>query len=79
MILDNADDTAVFFSQVLAGMPPIANKAEPIAPMSRYLPRIGGSVLITSRNGDLATQLTGKPDLVLKIDKLENDDALKLF
>ena len=35
-------------------------------------------MLITSRNGDLAKQLTGKADLVLEIDKLE-DDALKLL
>jgi hypothetical protein len=79
MILDNADDTAVFFSQALADMSQTANKTKPVAPMSLYLPRIGGLILITSKNGDLATQLTGKPDLILKIDKLEDDDALKLF
>src|SRR6266498_3647912 len=59
-------------------LPPAASN-EIVAPMSRYLPRIGGSMLITSRNGDLATQLSGKPDLVLNIDKLEDDDALKLL
>jgi tetratricopeptide (TPR) repeat protein len=79
MILDNADDTAVFFPQALADMSPTANKTEPVGPMSRYLPRTGGSMLITSRNGDLAKQLTGKADLVLEIDKLEHDDALKLL
>jgi hypothetical protein len=79
MILDNADDTAVFSPQALAGISPTANKTEPVAPMSRYLPRTGGSILITSRNGDLATQLTGKPGLVLKIDKLDDGDALKLL
>lgn len=64
---------------MLIGMPPTADNTELVASMSRYFPRIGGSVLIISRNGDLATQLIGKPDLVFKIDKLKDDDALKLL
>jgi hypothetical protein len=60
-------------------MPPTANKTEPVKPISCYLPRTGGSILIISRNGDLAKQLTGKADLILEINKLEDDDALRLF
>jgi len=58
---------------------PIANKTELVEPMSRYLLRTGGLILIILRNGDLAKELTGKADLVFEIDKLEVDVALRLF
>jgi NB-ARC domain len=64
---------------MLADISQTANKTKPVVPMSLYLPKTGGSILITSRNSDLATRLTGKPDLILKINNLKDDDALKLL
>lgn len=44
--------------------------------MSLYLPRSRGSILITSKDDDVAARLTGTVHLVLTIDTLEEGDAL---
>jgi hypothetical protein len=53
MILDNADDIAIFFLQILIDISPIINKTEPIKSISRYLSRTDGLILIIFRNDDL--------------------------
>jgi hypothetical protein len=45
-----------------------------------YLPQKSkGSILITSRNRDAVSRLTGRPDRVLKIEQLGKDDARNLL
>jgi tetratricopeptide (TPR) repeat protein len=79
MILDNADDATVFFPRAITSVSQASSKIGTSTAGSLYLPRSKGSILITSRNADVAAQLTGKSNLVLKVDRLEEDDAIKLF
>jgi tetratricopeptide (TPR) repeat protein len=80
MIVDNADDSAVFFPRVPASMTQISDQLGRAAVLSTYLPkRSGGSILITSRNRDAAFQLVGRLDRIIKVKQFEEVDAKTLL
>ncbi|KAM3504856.1 hypothetical protein MY11210_008194 [Beauveria gryllotalpidicola] len=68
LILDNADNLDMFFSQTEE------------FPIASYLPkRNNGKVLITSRNLDVAERLTGGHKAIISIPAMESDEALLLL
>jgi tetratricopeptide (TPR) repeat protein len=80
MIVDNADDSAVFFPRVPTSMTQISDQLGRAAVLSTYLPkRSGGSILITSRNRDAAFQLVGRLDRIIKVKQFEEVDAKTLL
>jgi tetratricopeptide (TPR) repeat protein len=79
MILDNADDATIFFPRAITSVSQASSKIGTGTARSLYLPISRGSILITSRNVDVAARLTGKSDLVLKVDRLNEIHAIELF
>jgi len=80
MIVDNADDPAIFFPSANAAISPVHDQMRSSTALSAYLPQKSrGLILITSRNRDAASRLAGRADHVLKIGKLEKDDARDLL
>jgi tetratricopeptide (TPR) repeat protein len=81
LIIDNADDSNVFFPPITrsqAQEPDIPD--QPVALSSEFLPHTSnGSVLITSRNRDLAVRLTGNPASVVMVEPMDQADALALL
>jgi len=80
LILDNADDTDLFFS------PFISATAHTSAPniespcLSGYLPQTGtGSILVTSRDEGTAIRLTGSRKQVLRVEIMSKHDTNALL
>lgn len=80
MVVDNADDANVFFSDVSqtdAIDPLTSSLTEPFA---SFLPQTTlGSILFTSRNRDVAYRLMGSDTSVVEIGPMNNKDALALL
>ena len=79
MIVDNADDEAVFFDHTsqsrMAG-----GSDQPTEPLCDYLPQSpSGSILITSRSQAVAHKLTGIHSSVIEVKPMDEDDALCLL
>ncbi|KAF6788995.1 Kinesin light chain 5 [Colletotrichum sojae] len=69
MIIDNADDIQMLFSE--------RNSEKPI---TSYLPkRENSKILITSRNSDAAERLTGNVKMIYTVPTMENEQALQLL
>ena len=69
MILDNADDADVFFSQ-----------KEGNDVLASFLPKTGpGKILVTSRSSDVAERLTGSHKSVIQLPQMDEPQALQLF
>jgi tetratricopeptide (TPR) repeat protein len=80
MILDNADDADVFFTQNDSRMPQRRDSIGRTSSLSAYLPQSsGGLILITTRNRAAGSQLTGKADRVIKVGHMEEEDANELL
>ncbi|TEA18272.1 hypothetical protein C8034_v011442 [Colletotrichum sidae] len=80
LVIDNADDTEVFFHPRTAGTNfGIQDEAEPGGDVGRYVPECAqGSVLITSRNKQAAVRLThGKQPI--EVNKMTDDEAGELL
>ena len=80
LILDNAEDTDVFFSPSIsaAAQNPGLNIEPPC--LSEYLPQTGtGSILITSRDEATAIRLTGAKEQVLQIRIMSEIDTHALL
>ena len=81
VIIDNADDSSVFFplhnrSQA-HGADNLSQAAEPL---SDFLPQsLRGSILITSRNAELAYDLVGSRANIIEIKPMDEGDALALL
>ena len=74
MVVDNADDSAVFF--------PLLDTAQTTAvePLSDFLPQSpNGSILITSRSQDVARRLTGRGDYLVEVKSMDEGEALALL
>jgi hypothetical protein len=74
MVVDNADDSAVFF--------PLLDTAQATAvePLSDFLPQSpNGSILITSRSQDVARRLTGRGDYLVEVKSMDEGEALALL
>ncbi|KAK0755586.1 hypothetical protein N5P37_011828, partial [Trichoderma harzianum] len=73
MVLDNADDTDVFFGK---------NKCRKNmqSPIASYLPKTeNGKVLVTSRSLTAAEKSTGSHRAIIKIPTIDSSEALELF
>ncbi|KAI1149240.1 P-loop containing nucleoside triphosphate hydrolase protein [Nemania diffusa] len=80
MILDSADDINVFYEGDEKGKQ-IASTAQEEKPLWTYLPQSSnGSILITTRNKELAGKLTGRPKTdVIEVGPMDKDHALELL
>ncbi|KAJ4290127.1 hypothetical protein N0V88_006634 [Collariella sp. IMI 366227] len=73
MILDSADDPDVFYT-------PTSSDARTGRPFATYLPQSNnGSVVITTRNKDLAFRLTGRRQNMIDVGPMAQADALALL
>ncbi|SPO02487.1 uncharacterized protein DNG_05160 [Cephalotrichum gorgonifer] len=71
MILDSADDYEVFYG---------ASEAGRDRPLAMYLPQSrNGSIIITTRDKDLASRLTGNRENLIEIGPMVQTDALTLL
>ncbi|KAH7140533.1 hypothetical protein B0J13DRAFT_527257 [Dactylonectria estremocensis] len=72
MILDSADDHDVFFS--------IQGNVKDGRPLAIYLPQSrNGSILVTTRNKDLAFKLTGDFRTIIEVGPMADIEALQLL
>ncbi|KAI8624325.1 P-loop containing nucleoside triphosphate hydrolase protein [Xylariaceae sp. FL1651] len=78
MVLDSADDIDVFYNtQAMAKQ--IGSEREK-KPLSAYLPQSSnGSILVTTRNRDLANRLTGRHNDIIDIGPMDPEHALALL
>jgi tetratricopeptide (TPR) repeat protein len=78
MIVDNADDVGVF-SQ-LDRSSTSHNSVQVTQPLLDFLPQsLNGSTLITSRSRDAAYKLTGSDSDIIKVEPMDEDQALSLL
>ncbi|KAF2709070.1 hypothetical protein K504DRAFT_468281 [Pleomassaria siparia CBS 279.74] len=81
MVVDNADDASVFFPRaqgIQAAKAARPNQAAEL--LSDFLPQsANGSIVVTSRNRDVAFRLTGSYASVIKVEPMGKDDALALL
>ncbi|OCK86963.1 TPR-like protein [Cenococcum geophilum 1.58] len=82
MILDNADDDDVFFH--FDGDTEQITRADNVTsrkmPLASFLPQTpNGSILVTSRNLAAATSLVGMDDNVIRVEPMDEGDALALL
>ena len=76
MIIDNADDIDIF----LPPAPKIQDAEDVTAPLLDFLPQSrNGSILITSRNRDVAFRLTGSHKNILGVRPMDKDEAATLL
>jgi hypothetical protein len=79
MIVDNADDEAIFFDHTTQNHTTGGLK-QPAELLSDYLPQSpNGSILITSRSQAVAHKLTGIHSNIIEVKPLDEDDALSLL
>ncbi|OCK72835.1 hypothetical protein K432DRAFT_411387, partial [Lepidopterella palustris CBS 459.81] len=82
MIVDNADDPSVFYQQGdgSASKDGSSSSAPPANSLSDFLPQSpNGSILITSRNRELAYKLTEHASDIIKVDPMDQGHALALL
>jgi len=80
MILDNADDASVFFSQCGAEVPQMGEQMQHTTALSAYLPQNSrGSILVTSRNRDAGFRLGGREDRIVKVERMGEADSKALL
>ena len=73
MVLDSADDRDVFYN-------PSSSDTHNGRPFASYLPQSrNGSVVITTRNNDLAFRLTGRRQNIIEVGPMAQTDALTLL
>jgi tetratricopeptide (TPR) repeat protein len=82
MVIDNADDSKVFFPQFHGTQ--TANNSDldhtEEEPLSDFLPQSSnGSILVTSRNRDVAYRLTGSHTCIREVKPMNEQDALALL
>ncbi|KAI1747810.1 P-loop containing nucleoside triphosphate hydrolase protein [Xylaria castorea] len=79
MVLDSADDANVFY-HVSQDRKQSATAREETKALSAYLPQSSnGSIIITTRNKDLAFRLTGHHSHVIEVGPMNRTDALALL
>ena len=81
MMIDNADDPRVLFSQPDGTKSSECNgSAQASSCLADLLPQSpNGSILITSRNRDVAHRLTGSSSNIIKVEPMDQSDALALL
>jgi tetratricopeptide (TPR) repeat protein len=77
IIIDSADDTGVFFN---TGNRHTENLRDGKKALSAYLPQSpNGSILVTTRNKDLAFRLTGDHQSIIEVGPMNPADAFSLL
>jgi tetratricopeptide (TPR) repeat protein len=82
MILDNADDVSIFFNVCKRrNGTPLGNSGGTTSPLlAAYLPESpNGSILVTTRDEDVAYRLTGGDKDIVRIKPMEEDHAFALL
>ncbi|KAH8586005.1 P-loop containing nucleoside triphosphate hydrolase protein, partial [Bisporella sp. PMI_857] len=81
MILDSADDASIFFDQPQERLATRSSDWSGLpAPLTKFLPQTqNGSILITTRNKDVAFRLTGSHENIIKVEPMDEVHALTLF
>ncbi|KAF2476755.1 TPR-like protein [Lindgomyces ingoldianus] len=81
MIIDNADDSDVFFPPLSRQRAvAVGNLGQAAEPLSDFLPQsLNGSILVTSRNQDVASRLTDSYASVIEVKLMDDEDALALL
>jgi hypothetical protein len=81
IIIDNADDSSVFFSLHNRSQAHGANNLSQAAePLSDFLPQsLNGSIIITSRKAALAYDLVGSCANIVEVKPMDEGDALALL
>lgn len=81
LILDNADDSDVFFDQPPTTTFQHPESQSPTMPLVMYIPQTsrGGSILITSRNRDAAFRLTDNVENLIDVPYMIKEDATTLL
>ncbi|WYZ37727.1 hypothetical protein EsH8_II_001233 [Colletotrichum jinshuiense] len=79
MVIDNADDTHIFFQTQQGCSTDMSTDAIEACKLGRYIPQCGhGSVLITTRNRQAGSRLApGRP--LTKIERMTEDEAEQLL
>lgn len=78
MVVDNADDSAVVFSS--PGDQPADSSGRMREALSEFIPQSrNGSILITSRNREVAYRLTGSDRDILPVGPMDETHALTLL
>jgi hypothetical protein len=79
IILDSADDRDVFYNANSAHGP-TSGDARDRRPFATYLPQSqNGSIIVTTRNKDLAFRLTGRRQNMIDVGPMAQTDALTLL
>jgi tetratricopeptide (TPR) repeat protein len=81
MVIDNADDPRVLLSQLdRTKSSECDGSAQAPSCLVDFLPQSpNGSILITSRNRDVAYRLTGSSSNIIKVEPMDQSDALTLL
>ena len=80
IILDNADDRSLFRVQRQDAQSASSGDTRRRLTLADFLPQSqNGSILITSRNVDIAVKLTGRDKDVIRIQSMSQDQGLKLL
>ena len=80
MIVDNADDSGVFFPPLDEQAIGVDKPGQAAESLSEFLPQSpNGSILITSRSRDVAYRLTGSHAYIREVKPMDKDDALALL
>ena len=80
MIVDNADDLAIFFHVNGSQTSTDQNTVQVVRPLSDFLPQSpNGSILVTSRNRDVAYRLVGSDPDIIKVKPMDQEHALALL
>ncbi|KAH0556857.1 hypothetical protein GP486_005356, partial [Trichoglossum hirsutum] len=81
MVVDNADDPSVFFSQLDRSKSSGGDGSAQLSGcLADFLPQSpNGSILITSRSQDVAYRLTGSVQDIIKVEPMDQSHALTLL
>ncbi|KAH7111790.1 hypothetical protein B0J11DRAFT_585727 [Dendryphion nanum] len=81
MIVDNADDSNVFFLPVQSTQAVgVAGLGQAVEPLSDCLPQSrNGAILVTSRSRDVASRLTGSNSSIVEVKPMDVGDGLALL
>ena len=81
LILDNADDSDVFFDRRPTTIFQHPESQRPAVPLAMYIPQTSrrGSVLVTSRNRDAAFRLTDCVESLIDVPYMSREDATALL
>ncbi|KAJ0281588.1 hypothetical protein CBS470a_008214 [Colletotrichum nupharicola] len=73
MIVDNADDVVLLFSEA-------NGQKDALVPTASYLPKTdNGKILVTSRSWDAAEKLVGKGKMIFRVPTMKEAQALQLL